>query len=347
LRSWREIRIPIWRRLDDKVKSIFLWSACLAVLLVLGSLGYVIIEGWSFFDALYMTVTTLTTVGYGEIHPLDHAGRVYTIVLILAGVGVMLYIVGGLARVVVEGEIQEALGKRKIRRHVQKIKDHYIICGFGRLGGIIARELSQARIPVVVVESNQELVAKLEDQGYNFVAGDATREEILLEAGIERAKGLVAVLHSDAGNVYITLTGRSLNPKLYIVARGEETGSHQKLLRAGADKVESPYEMGGRKMAHTILRPTVVTFMELAMQEGVEWSMEEIAVSESSPLAGVPLIDAGIRKDLDLIVVAIKRADGASLFNPTPQTTLQGGDTLIVVGMRHNLEKLEELMSPQ
>jgi voltage-gated potassium channel len=346
LQIWRKIRTPIWLRLDDKVKNILMWSASLGVLLVLGSLGYVIIEGWSFFDALYMTVTTLTTVGYGEIHPLDHAGRVYTIVLILTGVGVMLYIVGGLARVVVEGEIQEAFGKRKIRRHVKKLKDHYIICGFGRLGGIIARELSQARIPVVVVESNQELVAKLEAQGYNFVAGDATREEILLEAGIERAKGLVAVLHSDAGNVYITLTGRSLNPKLYIVARGEETGSHQKLLRAGADKVESPYEMGGRKMAHTILRPTVVTFMELAMQEGVEWSMEEIAVSETSPLVGVPLIDAGIRKDLDLIVVAIKRADGASLFNPTPQTTLQGGDTLIVVGMRHNLEKLEELMSP-
>ena len=152
------------------------------------------------------------------------------------------------------------------------------------------------------------------------MAGDATREEVLLEAGIERAKGLVAVVHSDAGNVYIVLTARSLNPRLYIVARGEEPGSDQKLLRAGADRVESPYEMGGRKMAHTILRPTVTTFMELAMHEGVEWSMEEIAVGEASPLVGVPLMDTGIRQEHDLIVVAIKRADGNMLFNPTPQT---------------------------
>ena len=330
-----------------KVKKILFWSTSLAALLVLGSLGYVLIEGWSFFDALYMTVTTLSTVGYGEIHPMDQAGRAYTMVLILTGVGVMLYIVGALAKVVVEGEIQEALGKRKIRRHVQKLKDHYIICGFGRLGGIIARQLSHAKIPLVVVENNPEVIAKLEAQGYDFVAGDATREEVLIEAGIERAKGLVAVLHTDAGNVYIALTARSLNPKLYIVARGEEPGSRQKLLRAGADRVESPYEMGGRKMAHSILRPTVVTFMELAMQEGVEWSMEEIAVSEKSPLVGVPLMDTGIRKDLDLIAVAVKRADGTLLFNPTPHTTLQGGDTLIAVGMRHNLEKLEEMMGPQ
>jgi len=328
-----------------KCKKILLWSASLAALLVMGSMGYVIIEGWSFFDGLYMTVTTLTTVGFGEIRPLSKFGRVYTMVLILTGVGVMLYIIGALASVVVEGELQEALGKRKIRRKVRKLKDHYIICGYGRLGKIITRQLSRAGLPLVVVESNPEVISSLEAQDYPFVVGDATREEVLLEAGIERAKGLVAVLHSDAGNVYITLTARSLNPKLYIVARGEEPGSHQKLLRAGADKAESPYEMGGRKMAHTILRPTVTTFMDLAMQDGVDWSMEEIAVSQLSPLVGVPIIDTGIRKDLNLIVVAIKRADGDLLFNPTPQTTLQGGDTLIVVGLRPNLEKLEEMMS--
>ena len=230
---------------------------------------------------------------------------------------------------------------------MQKLKDHYIICGHGRLGRIIARQLSHAGIPLVVVESDPAIISKVEAQGYTFIAGDATREEVLLEAGIERAKGLVAVLHSDAGNVYITLTARSLNPRLFIVARGEEPGSQQKLLRAGADKVESPYEMGGRKMAHTILRPTVTTLMELAMQEGVEWSMEEIGVREGSPLVGVPLINTGIRKDLNVIVVAMKRGDGTLLFNPTPQTVLQGGDTLIMVGMRHNLEKLEAMLGPQ
>jgi voltage-gated potassium channel len=265
-------------------------------------------------------------------------------VLILAGMGVMFYIVTALARVVVEGEIQAALGKRKLATKIKKLHDHYIICGFGRIGEIIARSLTQAGVPLVVVESNPEHLSRLEELGYNLVAGDATREETLLEAGIERAKGLVAVVSSDAGNVYVTLTARSLNPGLLIVARAEEMGAEQKLFRAGADKVESPYEMGGRKMVHTILRPTVVTFMELAMQEGVEWSMEEIAVGATSPLLGLPLKDSGIRAKLDLIIVAIKRADGEMLFNPTPDTQLLAGDTLIALGMRKNLDALERML---
>ncbi len=314
------------------------------VILVGGSLGYVWLEGWSFFDGLYMTVTTLTTVGYGEVQPLSRVGRTYTMFLILTGVGFMLYVIGAVARVVVEGEIQEALGKRKLEKHIKKLKNHYIICGFGRLGEIITRKLAQAQIPFVVVENDPEHAVRLGELGYYFLIGDATREELLLEAGLERAKGLVAVVKSDAGNVYITLTARSLNPKIFIVARAEEAGSRQKLLRAGADRVESPYEMGGTKMAHSILRPTVTTFMELAMHEGVEWSMEEVAVGEHSSLIGVPLKDSGIRKELNLILVAIKRADGDLLFNPTPDTTLQAGDTLIAVGMRQNLEALERLL---
>lgn len=326
------------------LRKILTLAGALATLLLLGSLGFVWIEGWNFFDALYMTVTTLATVGYREVHPLSRAGQVYNIVLILSGMGVMFYIVTALARVVVEGEIRAALGKRRLLKRLKKLQDHYIICGFGRIGEIIARQLKQRGLPVVIVENNPEVLARLETLDYSFVAGDATREEVLLEAGIDRAKGLVAVLHSDAGNVYITLTARSLNPKLFIVARGEELGSEQKLLRAGADKVESPYEMGGRKMAHTILRPAVVTFMELAMHEGVEWSMEEIAVGTGSPLLGLPLKDTGIRRKLNLIIVAIKRADGEMLFNPTPETPLRPGDTLIVLGLRKNLEALEEIV---
>jgi voltage-gated potassium channel len=324
-------------------RKIALLGAALLTVLLLGSLGFILIEGWNFFDSLYMTVTTLTTVGYREIHPLSPWGKVYNMVLILTGMGVMLYVVTTLARVVVEGEIRAALGKRKLLKHIQKLQDHYILCGFGRIGEIIARQLKEAGVPLVVVENNPDLVPRLEEAGYYFVVGDATREEVLVEAGIERAKGLVAVVSSDAGNVYITLTARSLNPKLFIVARGEEIASRDKLLRAGADKVEIPYEMGGRKMIHTILRPTVVTFMELAMQEGVEWSMEEIAVGGASPLLGLPLKDSGIRRKLDLIVVAIKRADGAMLFNPAPDAPILAGDTLIVLGLRKNLDALEEL----
>jgi voltage-gated potassium channel len=319
-------------------------TGSLLAILVLGSLGFVWLEGWSFFDALYMTVTTLTTVGYGETHPLSSWGRVYNMALILAGMGVMFYIITSLARVVVEGEIAAALGKRKLLKKIKKISGHYIICGFGRIGEIITRQLKERGLPMVVVENNPELLAKLDESGYYFVPGDATKEEVLLEAGIERARGLVSVVHSDASNVYIVLTARSLNPKLFIVARAEEQGSQQKLLRAGADKVESPYEMGGRKMAHTILRPTVTTFMELAMQEGVEWSMEEIAVGTTSAMIGLPLKDSGIRQKYELIVVAIKRGDGEMLFNPTPQTTILAGDTLILIGMRKSLEALEEIL---
>ena len=256
----------------------------------------------------------------------------------------MFYIVTSLARVVVEGEIAEALGKRKLVQRIKKLSGHYIICGFGRIGEIIARQLKERGVPLVIIDNNQESLSRVAESGYFYVAGDATKEEILVEAGIDRARGLVSVVHSDASNVYIVLTARSLNPTLFIVARGEEPGAERKLIRAGADKVESPYEMGGRKMAHTILRPTVVTFMELAMHEGVEWSMEEILVSGDSPLAGVPLKDSGIRQKLDLIIVAIKRANGDLAFNPTPDSTLQGGDTLIAVGLRKNLEALEDML---
>jgi voltage-gated potassium channel len=325
-------------------RKIIWWGAMLLALLLAGSLGFVWIEGWGFFDALYMTVTTLTTVGYGEVHPLSHLGRMYNMVLILAGMGTMLYIVGSLARVVVEGEIRAALGKRKLLTRIKRLKDHYIICGFGRIGEIIARQLKERGIPLLVVENNPEHLARLEEAGYYFVVGDATREEVLQEAGIERARGLVAVVSSDAGNVYIVLTARSLNPELYIVARAEERGAEQKLKRAGADIVESPYEMGGRKMAHAILRPTVTTFLELTMKEGVDLSMEETRVEASSSLIGLPLKDSGLRRDLDLIVVAIKRADGQMLYNPAPETMIQAGDTLVLLGMRQNLDALEKMV---
>jgi voltage-gated potassium channel len=325
-------------------RRIALGAAAVLALMAFGALGYALLEGWPLFDALYMTVTTLTTLGGGEWRPLSRLGKAYTMVLVLAGMGVLFYVVTALARVVVEGEIREVLGKRKLLKKIRGLSGHYIICGFGRIGEIIARQLQQRDVPLVIIENKPDLVSRLDASGYFFVAGDATKEEVLLEAGIERAKGLVSVVKSDANNVYIVLTARSLNPALFIVARAEEAGSQQKLLRAGADIVESPYEMGGRKMAHTILRPTVVTFMELAMHEGVEWSMEEVAVSARSPLLGLALKDSGIRKQLDLIVVAIKRADGEMLFNPSYETLILAGDTLIVLGLRKSLEALEEMV---
>ncbi len=323
-------------------KLLFLGTG-LGTIILLGSLGYMWLEGWSFFNALYMTVITLTTVGYGDLAPTTPASRLYTMGLILIGVGFMLYLITTLARVVVEGEIKSALGKRKLLKHIKRLHDHYIICGFGRIGEIIARQLKERRIPFVIVENNTELLAVLEELDYFFVAGDATKEEVLLEAGIERAKGLVAVVSSDANNVFITLTARSLNPSLFIVARGAEPGSEQKLLRAGANRVESPYELGGRKMAQTILRPNVTTFIELAMKEDVDLWMEEIYVSPKSSLVGLALKDSGIRQQLNTIVVSIKRASGEMLFNPSPGTQICAGDTLIALGMRQSLDALEKM----
>jgi voltage-gated potassium channel len=325
-------------------RKIMLWAALLLALLVGGSLGFVWIEGWSFFDALYMTVTTLSTVGYGEIHPLNRVGRIYNMILILGGMGVLFYIVGSMARAVIEGDIRQALGKRHLLTRIKRLTNHYIICGFGRIGETIVKELKARGTPLVVVENNPDNLPRLEAAGVNFVVGDATREEALLEAGIERAKGLVAVVHSDASNVYIVLTARSLNPKLFIVARAEDRGAEPKLLRAGADRVESPYLMGGQKMAHAILHPTVVTFLELAMKEGVDLSMGEVPVGPHSNMVGVPLQDSGIRRDLDLILVAIKRADGEMLFNPSHGTVFQAGDTLIALGLQKNLDTLEKLV---
>ena len=325
-------------------RQIAFWALCLLALLFFGSLGFIWLEGWNFFDALYMTVTTLSTVGYGEVHPLSHLGKIYNMGLILAGMGFLFYLVSAMARMVVEGEIRAALGKRKLLKHIKRLSGHYIICGFGRIGEIIARQLQERGVPLVVVDNKPENLARLEQSGYYLVAGDATREEVLQEAGIERARGLVAVVSTDADNVYIVLTARSINPNLHIVARAEEKGAERKLLRAGADRVESPYEMGGRKMAYAILRPTVTTFIELATQEGVDLSMEEIAVGADSSLAGVALKDSGIRQKLDLILVAIKRAGGEMLFNPTLETPILAGDTLIALGLRKNLEALEEMV---
>jgi len=324
-------------------RKIIQWSAILLIFIFLGSLGYVWIEEWNYFDALWMTVITLTTVGYSEVRPLTQVGRAYSMFLMLAGIGVMFYIITGLARIIVEGEIRQALGKRKLQRTIKKLHDHYIICGFGRIGEIIARQLKERHIPFVVVENQPDLVLDLEELGYNILVGDATKEEILLEAGIERAKGLVAVVSSDANNVFIVLTARSLNPGIFIVARAAEPGSRQKLLRAGADRVESPYELGGRKMAQTILRPNVVTFLDLAMKEDVDLSMEEIPVAANSSLVGMALKDSGIRQRLNTIIISIKRANGDMIFNPSPGTQIDAGDTLIALGVRQSLETLEQL----
>ncbi len=314
-------------------RQIAIWAVCLLALLFFGSLGFVWLEGWNFFDALYMTVTTLSTVGYGEVHPLSPLGKIYNMGLILAGMGVLAYIITSMARVVVEGEIKAALGKRKLLKHIKKLSGHYIICGFGRIGEIIARQLQERGVPLVVVDNKPENLARLEQSGYYLVAGDATREEVLQDAGIERARGLVAVVSSDADNVYIVLTARSISPNLHIVARGREKGAEGSCCGPGPTGWNPPTRWGAADgLRHPASYRDHLHRTGHAGGGGPEHGGDR--GGPGSSLAGVALKDSGIRQKLDLILVAIKRSGGEMLFNPTLETPILAGDTLIALGLR-------------
>lgn len=309
-----------------------------------GTAGYHFIEEWSLFDSLYMTVTTLTTVGYSEVHGLSRAGRLFTMVLILFGVGAMFYVLGVGARLIFEGEIREVFGRSKLNKKIQSTKDHYIICGYGRMGKIICKEMVQFGAPFVVIENAVENL-DLASSDILMLKGDATQDADLKEAGIERAKGLISVLPSDADNLYVVLSARGLNPKLRIVARAGEEGSDKKLLRAGADNVISPYHIGGLRIAHTLLKPSVVDFIEFATRSGnLELQIEEVRVKKESNFIGRTLDECGLRKALRVIIVAMKRETGEMEFNPTSSSIIKTGDTLIAMGEKKQLKELAQLM---
>jgi voltage-gated potassium channel len=320
----------------------------LSVLLLLaGTVGYIFIEDWPFIDALYMTVITLATVGFNEVQELSPVGRIFTMTLIIVGVGFVFYLAGSIIQFMVEGRVREILGRRKLEKQLRKQKDHYIICGYGRVGGSICDLLASKPLGVVVIERNPERIARLSDRNLLYVAGDATDEENLIKAGVEKARGLLAVLKTDSDNVYVTLTARQLNPELFIIARGGEEKSENKLLAAGANRVVSPYLMGAHRIAQTILRPTVTDFLELTlMEKSRDIQMEEVPVHPSSRLIDVALQDSGIRQDLDLIIVAVRKPEGEMLFNPSSQTKLQGGDMVVAIGEKQNLERFEKILNP-
>jgi voltage-gated potassium channel len=302
-----------------------------------------VIEGWDGLEALYMTVITLTTVGFQEVHPLSRGGRIFTMLLIVSGVGFMFYFLGSFARMLVEGTIKDILGRRKLEKQISQISGHYIICGFGRIGRTVSQLLREKPIEVVVIEKDLGTIPLFQEKNILYVIGEATSEENLLKAGIVRAKGLVAAVSSDADNVYISLTARGLNPDLFILARAAEESSITKLTRAGADKVVSPYDIGARSMANTILRPTVIDFIELAMHNhNLDLQMEELTVGAQSEIKNLTLMESDIRKDYDLIVVAIKKRSGEMIFNPSSQAKIQVGDILVALGDRKNLTHLEK-----
>ncbi len=314
------------------------------VLVAAGTLGYWLIEHeYSLFDALYMTVITLTTVGYEEVHTLSTAGRVFTIVLLLGGVFTFFFTATEIVRAVVGGEVQEALGRQRMERNLSGMKDHVIVCGYGRMGRFICKEFSRDGYPFVVIDRNEGLLKNLALPHGVALAGDASDDEVLKHAGIARARALVTVAGSDADNLYVTLSARLLSDKLFIVARAETDAAEVKLKRAGANRVVSPYALGGSRVAHAVLRPNVVDYLDLATgSEFYDLQIEELAIRPGSGLDGVTLRDSRIHLELGIMVVAIKKPGGGMIFNPPGDARMEGGDTLIALGRRAEIDRLEE-----
>jgi voltage-gated potassium channel len=329
------------------VTGISLALLLFALVFVGGVAGYMVIEGWSLWDAFYMTVITVTTVGYREIHPMSRAGEVFTSLLLLVGVGTAFYTFTLAAAIVVEGGLQKRLGRRRVGRMIDELEKHFIICGFGRIGSVIADEFTQQQIPFVLVEREPTRVQEALERGMLAVEADASHEETLRKLHIERARGLIAAVGTDAENVYAVLTARVLAPTLFIVGRAETEDAERKLRRAGADRVISPYAIGAQQMAQTALRPAVVDFVKLATQAGnLDLAMEQIVVKTASALVGKSLVASNLRQRFGVIVVGIQRAGGKMEFNPSPEADIQAGDQLVVLGRPESLRELGMAAAP-
>jgi len=329
----------------DSTKHLVISLCLVFVIIALGTAGYMLIEGWQILDALYMTAITLATVGYGEVHQVSQLGRIYTIFLIFIGVGYLGYVAAAVVQFMVEGRIRAIMGRRRLDKKIDRLKNHYIVCGYGRIGSVICEHLTRKPNDLVVIDKHADMAPTLDVQRLLYVIGEATDEKILLKAGIKSAKALVASLGTDIDNVFLILTARQLNPNLFIMARASHKEAKAKLQAAGADSVESPYEMGAINMALRILRPTVTSFLDLAFtHKRKDIQMEEIPVGEASSLANVMLKDSGIRQNFNLIIIAIKKPDGKMLFNPSFEYVIREGDTVIAVGEEENLQKLERIL---
>jgi voltage-gated potassium channel len=326
-------------------RNLRLIAALLLLVMVIGTAGYHYIEGWPWFDGFYMVVTTLTTIGYQEVHPLSHAGRLFNVFVILAGVSLLLLGVGALSQALLEFELQSFFGRRRMEREIGRLEGHYIICGMGRVGRSVARELARKPVPFVIIEHTDTKIQRYSGENWLVVTGDCTQEAVLRQAQIEHARGLIAATTTDATNLYIVLTARGLNPHLKIIARASEDGAEKHLLTAGADSVVSPYSFAGQRIAQSLLRPHVVSFLDTATTHlGMDLEIGEIHITPASAFAGKTLESSRIRQERGVIVLAIKRQDGMR-FNPPPDEPIAPGDCLIAMGEPGQLRQLEQTAS--
>lgn len=334
------------RTFDSPPQNLIRAAALLLILPVAGTLGYMVIEGWPFLDALYMTVITLTTVGFREVHPLDDSGKVFTMLLTVVGVGAIFYALISLFQFLLEGELGTLLGVRRMKGQIDRLTNHYILCGFGRVGEEIAREFMARAMPFVIIEQTDEAIERAQRRGYLVLVGDATNDDILREAGVARARCLLAASDSDAGNTFIVLTAKALNPDVYVVARAAHPESQPRLLRAGADRVFSPYIIAGRQMAISALQPMVVEFIDtLGTGDAVDRVLAEIEISEESGLAGRTVEDV-ISKNRTIIVMGLHKANGDVVVGPAMTSTVNVGDRIIVMGRESELEALSPGRTP-
>lgn len=309
-------------------------------IIAVGAIGFHLIEGLNWIDSVYIATETVTTVGYGDIPPRTRAGKIFATVFMLLGVGTVLYALTVLAQAVLQSEIVEALGLRQKIREMEKLENHYIVCGAGRVGRRIIRNLQKQNLSFVILERDGKKVADFEEDGANVLIADATLEENLMQAGVKRARGLASCLADDADNVYVVLTARDLNANLHIVARAIEEQAEPKLIRAGANRVVSPIIIGGQSMARSLLKPTIADFMDSIIAESFDLVFEEVAVKNDSIYIDKELRETNLSTELNLLIVAIRRKSGEMIVQPSAETHICAGDLLILIGKAEQMQKL-------
>lgn len=329
------VEIEIFR----KILSILL---LLLVIIILGILGYIFIEKYTFVESLWQTVVTLSTVGFGELRPMSQSGKLFSVFLILVGFAAFGYSLTSLTRIIVEGEIKNVFRNRKMEKNINDLKDHVILCGYGRLGKQAALELEKWKKPYVIVEVDENINVHLQDSSKLVVIGDATEDETLIRAGIKNAMGLIATLTGDVKNLFVTLTARKLNPVLTIVTKAEEDSSEAKLLSAGANKIISPAQIGGKRMASVLINPEVINFLDVVISEkDIDLSMQEVKIHKNSIIEGLAIKDANIPREIK--VIGLKKEDEGMIINPASNAVLNANDILILLGENIYIEKLFEM----